>query len=214
MADSIGKKLITEWLGTELGEGGLDYLTGQKVPKDLAGFDLLEKAGGVAEKFMAGEIPEDVSKRVQELAAMKSLKSGLGLGQAGFNLTARDLGLTTIDVMERGAQLGTQISQAKLQFEALSEQAVQDERQWLTNLRSSEIAADTLRLEGMNIASQNQRFAWGAVIDIIKANSQQAIPEAQDIKDMLLGTDETPGFFGETNEYIKALIEKYGTVLP
>lgn len=50
----------------------------------------------------AGQIPTDVSEAVQRSDAAKSLVGGYGGTEAMRNLTARDLGLTSLDLTQRG----------------------------------------------------------------------------------------------------------------
>lgn len=47
---------------------------------------------------LRGEIPKDVAESVQRTSAAKALYGGFGGSQAGRNLTARDLGLTSLDL--------------------------------------------------------------------------------------------------------------------
>lgn len=51
---------------------------------------------------LAGEIPEDVSLAVQRNAASRSLYGGFSGSGMAKNLTARDLGLTSLDLTQQG----------------------------------------------------------------------------------------------------------------
>lgn len=61
-----------------------------------------------------GEIPADVAAQVQRSAAFKSLQGGFGGTAMGHALTARDLGLTSLNLTQAGgnaAQLWTSIAE-------------------------------------------------------------------------------------------------------
>jgi len=50
----------------------------------------------------AGEVPTDVSEALQRSTAAQSLAGGYGGTESGRNLFARDLGLTSLDLTQRG----------------------------------------------------------------------------------------------------------------
>jgi hypothetical protein len=52
--------------------------------------------------MVSGQIPTDVSNQVQDNAAAKSLTGGFGGSGLSGNLTARDLGLTSLNLMGEG----------------------------------------------------------------------------------------------------------------
>lgn len=57
--------------------------------------------------LVAGVIPQDVSNAVRTNAASRSLYGGFGGSGMGANLTARDLGLTSLDLIGRGIGAAT-----------------------------------------------------------------------------------------------------------
>jgi hypothetical protein len=57
-----------------------------------------------AASLARGEIPDDVSRAVQSSSAAKSLAGGFGGSGLGRNLTARDLGLTSLNLTGEGQQ--------------------------------------------------------------------------------------------------------------
>lgn len=67
---------------------------------------LAELSGGAAisdiESLLKGEIPTDVSQAVESATAARSIGGGYGGSGMGRNLTARDLGLTSLDLTQRG----------------------------------------------------------------------------------------------------------------
>lgn len=79
----------------------------------VPGFSDILKQGGAdtqalldqAAPLIQGEIPPDVAQSVMRSAAFQSLGSGTLGGPMGSALTARDLGLTSLDLMNQGANL-------------------------------------------------------------------------------------------------------------
>ncbi len=74
------------------------------------------QTAGAAQKNIAemvsGKIPTDVSNAVQSSAAARALTGGYGGSQLGGNLTARDLGLTSLNLTQTG--ISSEESWAKL----------------------------------------------------------------------------------------------------
>lgn len=57
--------------------------------------------------MISGRIPTDVQNAIQSNAAVRSLYGGYGGSGLGRNLVARDLGLTSLDLMTRGVDSAT-----------------------------------------------------------------------------------------------------------
>lgn len=70
--------------------------------------DMLGKVRDTASTFLSGEIPKDVQDQIARNAAYQSLTGGFG-GKSGMqrNLVARDLGLTSLDLIQKGVDAGT-----------------------------------------------------------------------------------------------------------
>lgn len=63
----------------------------------------LAKAQGIVSSQLGGEIPDDVAAQVQRRSAAQALLGGYGGGSGlGRNLTARDLGLTSMGIQQQG----------------------------------------------------------------------------------------------------------------
>lgn len=63
----------------------------------------VSKAGEKIGEFIEGKLPEDVSRAVARASAERAVAGGFGAGSGmGRNLTARDLGLTSLSLMDRG----------------------------------------------------------------------------------------------------------------
>lgn len=54
--------------------------------------------------LLSGDIPPDVAENIQRSSVAKSLEGGYGGSGAGRNLTARDLGVTSLGLMGQGNQ--------------------------------------------------------------------------------------------------------------
>ena len=57
-----------------------------------------------AQSLMRGEIPADVQEMIERSAAARAVSGGYGGSPAGRNLVARDLGRTSLDLMNLGQQ--------------------------------------------------------------------------------------------------------------
>lgn len=81
----------------------------------VPGFSDILKQGGVDAQALLqealplekGQIPEDVAQQVTRSAAFQSLGAGTLGGPMGSALAARNLGLTSLDLMSQGANLAT-----------------------------------------------------------------------------------------------------------
>lgn len=75
-------------------------------PLEERGNAFLNTALGISEQWASGILPDDVSKAVRQATSEASVSLGLGTGSAGRNLTVRDLGLSSLDLQERGMKYG------------------------------------------------------------------------------------------------------------
>jgi len=69
--------------------------------------EALEAVSGLAEQLISGELPTDVQDQIMRQRAELGISQGL-FGPAQQYATARDLGLTSLDLQQLGAQLYTQ----------------------------------------------------------------------------------------------------------
>ncbi len=70
-----------------------------------------DRAGAVG-SMIRGEIPKDVQDQVYRKAASKAIEGGFGGTEFARNLTARDLGLTSLDIVGRGLAGATDLIQS------------------------------------------------------------------------------------------------------
>lgn len=74
----------------------------------LPGFEnIRNRIGQNINSLVSGEIPDDVSNAVQRNAAVRSLYGGYGGTGMARNLTARDLGLTSLTLTDKGLDSAT-----------------------------------------------------------------------------------------------------------
>lgn len=73
--------------------------------QSIPGYSALQaKRSAIASDLLNGSIPADVAQQIQRNTAARALSGGYGGSQAASNLTARDLGLTSLDLINRGQQ--------------------------------------------------------------------------------------------------------------
>jgi hypothetical protein len=86
----------------DLNTFNFDQLQGM-LRKSIPGYDnLLSKTRGVIDSQLSGEIPQDVQDQIQRSGAVRSIGGGYGGSGMNRNLVARDLGLTSLDLTNRG----------------------------------------------------------------------------------------------------------------
>lgn len=72
---------------------------------------MTEQQSEVAIQMMNGELPDSVKSQIEMFAAEKSVQGGYGQTEGrSINVTARDLGLTSLDMMERGMNYANYLS--------------------------------------------------------------------------------------------------------
>src|SRR5947208_4658536 len=104
---------------SKLGDQYQQYMVGQ-YEKLLPGFRDILKSGGAttqemldaAAPLLRGEIPKDVQEQIQRTSAYQSLSAGTAGSPMSRGLTARDLGLTSLNLINQGANLQGQAGNA------------------------------------------------------------------------------------------------------
>ena len=71
----------------------------------------------ITDSFLRGEIPEDVQRAIFDNAAVRSISGGYGGSGLAGNLTARDFGLTSLGLMEKGMRATEAISESTARLE-------------------------------------------------------------------------------------------------
>ena len=82
----------------------------QMLEQSLPGFGVAQRARlKAAGSLLQGELPDDVMSQVRRTSAGKAIAGGYAGSQAGRNLEARDLGLTSLDLIGKGNSLFSNI---------------------------------------------------------------------------------------------------------
>lgn len=84
----------------------LDRMLNESIP---GWSDIQAKRAGAASSFLSGSLPPDVEAAVRRGSVGRALEGGYGGSPAARNLEARDLGLTSLDMINRGAGLTSDI---------------------------------------------------------------------------------------------------------
>ncbi len=107
-AANIGVLGQAEQLATQVNRGAQQRLL-ESLQAAIPGYSAM--TGKTAENIQAnleGRIPEDVQRAIQRAGASRAVASGVAGSQFGRNLTARDLGLTSLQLMNQGVQQSNQ----------------------------------------------------------------------------------------------------------
>jgi len=138
----------------------------------------LKAMGQLANQQLAGQVPLDVAQQIGRSSAAAKLGAGISGGGLGRNLTARDLGLSSLSLQQSGADLLAKSS-------ALAQQSMQ---------AMMPIAAGQVFGEAVSQASINQQIGNQ---NLINAWQSQATPGQFDIsKGMFVGYQ--PGTYSAT----------------
>lgn len=103
--------------------------------------DLMAKAGRVTSDMLSGVISADVEAQVRRVSAENAIRGGLGMtSQASRNLTARDLGLTSMDIQAKGVEAAKALGE----FDA---NLMQTRMQFLTSMRGLDLDAKKMQIQ-------------------------------------------------------------------
>lgn len=107
-AANLGVLGQAEELAEKVNVGAQERLL-QSLKAAIPGYE--QMVGKTAENIQAsleGRIPEDVQRAIQRSTAGRAVAGGFAGSQFGRNLTARDLGLTSLQLMNQGVQQSNQ----------------------------------------------------------------------------------------------------------
>lgn len=132
-------------LALTLGMGAVSKLTAPKAPsmKPFEGKSMAERMSEIdptwktrlteksiiASEMMAGNIPKETQDMIEMLSAEKAWQGGFGTSERATRLTARDLGLYQLQIMQAGMKLSDEVteftndmglSDAEMEWEAYS----------------------------------------------------------------------------------------------
>lgn len=179
-----------------------------KEEEELPGEALLKQAQDVTSDMLEGKIPQDVQDQIEQMSAERSLQGGFGFqgSQRARNLTARDLGLKSTDLMNEGVKNTAALSQSEQGYASVREDVKRTNNQFYASIKESDLKQDQLDLAAFNLISENQRVALSEGNKLILANSQKAIKNLQENLDVILGLGEEEGFFFADNDAILDIV--------
>jgi hypothetical protein len=122
--------------------------------------DRLNRAGQTTDSYLRGEIPKDVRDAIIRGSVARSISGGYGPDSLmGRNLTSRDLGLTSMDLMGQGfARLGNELNWSQALTPAIAQNMIYDPGTIMQR-------RDNQALTNLNIRNQNKQIDF--------ANSQR-----------------------------------------
>ena len=178
---------------------------------ELPGEALLKQAQAATSEMLAGQVPQDVQDQIEQASAERSLQGGFGFqgSQRARNVTARDLGLKSTDLMNEGIKNTAALSQSELGYASLREDMRRTDDQFYSALQEQNIAQHSLDLSAYNLISENQRVVLTEANRLIIQNSNKKIKNLQEHINTMLGRDGEEGFFGPDNDAILDIIMRY-----
>lgn len=111
-----------------------------------------------AQSLLKGEIPADVAAQIRQQSSEASLRFGLGTDQAAAAVTARDLGLTSLQVQQEGVSRMTQAAAMRESSAKLAQSRSEFGRQYNLALDDFQTKVRTLNLQGLALEQDRQQF--------------------------------------------------------
>lgn len=172
----------------------------------------LDSMNEVNQSFLAGEVPNDVAVQVAKSAAAKAQVGGI-FGQSARALSARDLGLTSLDLVQKG--VAQQASIADLQRTSAAAESSRENWMKALTLSAAEVgnavrqtnlgAIDTdLKRQIANVTASLQLTEY--MTDLMKA--QQQIGYQYSYGDM-----DPANAFASFDNFMGTMDSKYGALL-
>jgi hypothetical protein len=121
--------------------------------------DILQQA----DPLIKGQLPDDVKSAVERSSAYESLMSGTAGSSMAKGLTARDLGLTSLDLMKQGTSMAGQAGNAMQRWNQIASSTIYDPSQMFVT--PAQQAAIDMKNEEMKQAVQQNRFNVAAAPD-------------------------------------------------
>jgi hypothetical protein len=173
----------------------------------ISGSELLDQAEDTVSEMMSGKIPEDVIDEIERINAERGILGGFGMGEFTKNLAARDLGLTSLDLINQGVAQAPAIAGQKLTYAQHLEQIREWEDSYAMALKQHGLDSTRVALEGSELIAKNQRFALELSTDILLANAKREVPSAQEHINTVMGIGGEAGYLNPTNRAVLDIIE-------
>lgn len=163
---------------------------------------LLEEAADLALEFASGQIPDDVRQAIEQMSAETTLQGGLGASQAAINVTARDLGTTSMALSRYGlesltalgalqqeealelARIDSENQRAneanKIKYAELRQVMSEAEDRFYKDINTYVLNERALELQAIELAQVPQLAVMEISAELIRSNSIDEIPGFQD----------------------------------
>lgn len=149
-----------------------------------------EEMNKANEALLQGKIPDDVVAQVRQVASEKSSGQGL-FGQAGRALSARDLGLQSLQIKQQGIENQAKVSAVQEAAANLSETRRQFMKNYDANLASFQQSVRESNLKG--IALEQDRLQFNAKQNMLVLTSLLDLAKSQqDLVYRYMASDMSP----------------------
>jgi len=119
--------------------------------------DSIRRMSEANASLLKGEIPADVSAAVRRAAAESSVTGGI-FGSSSRNLSARDLGRTSLSIQQAGMENEQQIAESKRTVAGAYEQVRQWNKTYDASLRELQIKQQEQNMSAIEIESDRAKF--------------------------------------------------------
>lgn len=119
--------------------------------------DSINRMSEANASLLKGEIPADVSAAVRRAAAESSVTGGI-FGSSSRNLSARDLGRTSLSIQQAGMENEQQIAESKRTAAGAYEQVRQWNKTYDASLRELQIKQQEQNMSAIEIESDRAKF--------------------------------------------------------
>jgi sulfite reductase beta subunit-like hemoprotein len=172
--------------------------------------ELLKKSEELTAEFLEGRLPDGVIREVERTSGEAAIAGGVR-GPAGRRLVARDLGQTSLNLIQAGLNSAVQLTdlrtrieqtnrETELRFAQFNEDIRRTEDSFALAARQSDQNDVNLKLQALDLQSRNRQFRISEENRLIIANSQNEIPGAQG------NLDSMGGAFDAFNQQLQDII--------
>jgi len=119
--------------------------------------DSIRRMSEANASLLKGEIPADMSAAVRRAAAESSVTGGI-FGSSSRNLSARDLGRTSLSIQQAGMENEQQIAESKRTAAGAYEQVRQWNKTYDASLRELQIKQQEQNMSAIEIESDRAKF--------------------------------------------------------
>ena len=189
--------------------------------------DMMSSLKSQALSMQQAKIPDDVLKTMQTRSAESAMAGGLGVGGSSKARTLRDYGVKSLEYMQAGQALGTQVAQLEDAFtlgkaemgqkadiarEELQQKQQAQNLSFISALSATEQNSEKIALAAADLQSTNRARRLEAENQLIVANTQKGISGIQqylsDIGGYDLDGSWVPGYFEQMNQTAQGVVNR------